>query len=52
MFYAAADRGGRSNPRAKQVVLSEGRLVTSDHVLVDTWFLIAYRLGRHAAERF
>jgi predicted nucleic acid-binding protein len=26
--------------------------VTSDHVLVETWVLIAHRLGRPAAERF
>jgi predicted nucleic acid-binding protein len=34
-------------------VLSSGeRLLTSDHVLVETWFLLARRLGRDAAERF
>ena len=27
-------------------------LVTSDHVLVEAWQLIAYRLGRPAAETF
>ena len=52
MFYAAADRGDRSNGRAKKVLLSGERLVTSDHVLVETWFLLAHRLGRSAAERF
>ena len=25
--------------------------MTSDHVLVETWFLLAHRLGHHAAER-
>ncbi len=52
MFYAAADRGDRSNPRAKDVLGRGERLVTSDHVLVETWFLIGHRLGRSAAERF
>ncbi len=52
MFYAAADRGDRSNARAKQVLSADERLVTSDHVLVETWFLISHRLGRSAAERF
>jgi len=34
-------------------VLDAGeRLVTSDHVLVKSWLLIAHRLGRSAAERF
>jgi predicted nucleic acid-binding protein len=28
------------------------RLVTSDHVLVETWLLIAHRLGRTVAERY
>jgi predicted nucleic acid-binding protein len=51
MFYAAADRGDRSNARAKKVLGAGERLVTSDHVLVETWFLIAHRLGRDAAER-
>jgi len=51
MFYAAADRGDRSNARAKEVLGSGERLVTSDHVLVETWILIAHRLGRHVAER-
>jgi predicted nucleic acid-binding protein len=52
MFYAAADRGDRSNLRAKQVLGEGERLVTSDHVLVETWFLIRHRLGRAAAEPF
>ncbi len=51
MFYAAADRGDRDNARAKEILRSE-RLLTSDHVLVETWFLIRHRLGRPAAERF
>jgi predicted nucleic acid-binding protein len=51
-FYAAADRGDRSNPRAQEVISAGERLVTSDHVLVESWLLIAHRLGRDAAERF
>lgn len=27
-------------------------MVTTDHVLVETWVLIRFRLGRSAAERF
>ena len=52
MFYAAADRGDRSNARAQQVLSGGDRLVTSDHVLVETCLLIAHRLGRDAAERY
>jgi predicted nucleic acid-binding protein len=52
MFYAAADRGDRSNARAKQILGAGEPLVTSDHVLVETWLLLAHRLGRAAADRF
>jgi predicted nucleic acid-binding protein len=34
-------------------VLAGGeRLITSDHVLVETWMLLAHRLGRASAERY
>ena len=52
MFYAAADRGDPSNIRAKAVLSAGERLVATDHVLVETWFLLAHRLGRQAAESF
>ena len=52
MFYAAADRSDRSNAQAKQVLSSGERLLTTDHVLLETWFLIAHRLGRNSAERY
>jgi uncharacterized protein len=32
--------------------MSGERLLTSDHVLVETWLLIAHRVGWAAAERF
>jgi len=51
-WYAAADAGDRSHDRAKQVLAAGERLVTSDHVLAETWTLLRYRLGRPAAERF
>ncbi|HUN99834.1 MAG TPA: PIN domain-containing protein [Bradyrhizobium sp.] len=52
VWYAAADSSDRSNARAKQVLGSGEQLVTSDHVLIETWTLIRYRIGRAAAERF
>lgn len=51
-WYAAADADDASHDRAKRH-LSEhaGRLVTSDHVLIETWYLSASRLGHDVAEQ-
>lgn len=52
VWYAAADSGDRSNRRAVEI-LSGGRpLLTSDHILIETWLLLRHRLNRTAAERF
>jgi len=51
-WYAAADAGDRSNTRAKEILSSGERLLTTDHVLVETWLLLRHRLHRKAAERF
>ncbi len=51
-FYAAADVDDTDHARATVVVASDARLVTSDHVLVESWVLMRNRLGRHVAERF
>lgn len=51
-FYAAADSGDGSHDRAIRVLGAGDRLLTSDHVLIESWLLMRYRLGRHAAERF
>lgn len=51
-WYAAADAGDRSNPRAKEVLAGGEALATTDHVLLETWQLLHHRLGRVAAERF
>lgn len=52
MFYAAADAGDRSNARAKEVLSAGEPLITTDHVLAETWLLIRHRLGRDASQRF
>ena len=52
IWYAAADSSDRSNARAKAILRSGGSLVTSDHVLVETWTLLHHKLQRNAAERF
>ncbi len=51
-WYAAADQGDVSNERAKGILSAGEPLVTTDHVLVETWMLLRHRLGRDAAERF
>ena len=51
-WYAAADRNDRSNARAKVLLSDADKLVTSDHILIECWTLLRYRLGREAAERF
>jgi len=48
-------RGGllRHQQRAREAILSAGEpLVTTDHVLIETWTLLRYRIRRQAAERF
>ena len=52
MWYAAADSSDIGNPVAKGVLSGGEPLVTTDHVLIETWTLIRHRIGRRAAERF
>ena len=52
VWYAAADAGDRSNRRAKELLSGGQQFVTTDHVLVETWLLLRFRLHRDAAERF
>lgn len=51
-WYAAADAGDVNNARAKTILAAGEPLVTSDHVLVETWLLLRHRLNRNAAECF
>ncbi len=50
-FYAAADEGDKDNDRALEILGSGEGLVTTDHVLAETWLLLRRRLGRSAAQR-
>jgi predicted nucleic acid-binding protein len=52
VWYAAVDTSDAGNTRAKDVLGSGEILVTSDHVLVETWSLLRNRIHRKAAERF
>lgn len=51
-WYAAADTSDRSNARARKILAEGDRLVTTDHVLVETWILLRHRIHCAAAERF
>lgn len=51
-WYAAADRSDRSHKRATVVLAGGEPLVTTDHVLVESWLLLRHRLDRAPAERF
>ena len=51
-FYAAADTSDRSHDRAKRVLGAGEPLVTTDHVLAESWLLLRHRLGRAAAIAF
>jgi len=54
-FYAMADRSDRHHVEAARTFedrAGEDDLTTTDHVFVETWFLIRSRLGRAAAMRF
>ena len=52
IWFAAADSTDMDNARAKSIIKSGEALVTTDHVLVETWSLLHHRLRPNAAERF
>jgi len=52
LWYAAADSSDTSNALAKRILSGGEPLVTTDHVLIETWTLIRHRLGRRPSERF
>ena len=52
VWYAAVDSSDIGNTRAKAILTNGEPLVTSDHVLVETWTLLRFRINRHTAERF
>ncbi len=54
-FYAVADASDRHHADAAATFTTRaatGDLVTTDHVVVETWCLLRARLGRPAAMRF
>jgi uncharacterized protein len=52
IWFAAADTSDRSNARAKDILQTGEALVTTDHVLIETWTLLHHRIQANAAERF
>ena len=52
VWYAAADSSDTSNPRAREILSGGEALVTTDHILVETWTLLRWRIHRGAAEAF
>ncbi len=54
-FYAVADASDRRHAAASDVFVdlgTAGRLLSTDHVFVETWLLVKARLGRRAAIGF
>lgn len=51
-FYAAADTGDRHHARAAELLAGADGLVSTDHVLVESWRLMLVRGGFAAAEGF
>lgn len=51
-FYGTIDRGDGVHERAKAALRSGDRLLTTDHILIETWTLLHVRLGRTVADRF
>jgi len=51
-WYAAADQSDSNNARAKELLRAGERLLTTDHILLETWTLIRQRIHRAAAEAF
>ncbi len=51
VWYAAASTGDRHNARAKELLRDERRVLT-DHVLLETWRLLAHRHAPETANRW
>ena len=52
IWYAAADSSDKGNARAKAILKMGESLLTTDHVLIESWTLLRYRVHRVAADRF
>jgi predicted nucleic acid-binding protein len=52
VWYSAADRGDKRHEQAARILSEQISLVTSDHVLVESWNLMRNRLGASVADAF
>jgi predicted nucleic acid-binding protein len=52
VWFAAASKRDRNNALAKSILRSDPDHVITDHILIETWFLLNSRFGRSIAEFF
>lgn len=52
VWYAAVDHSDHRHRRATRILAAGERLLTTDHVLIETWLLLRARLDHRIAERF
>jgi predicted nucleic acid-binding protein len=52
ILYAAIDAGDAGHVRARDVLGRGEALITTDHVLIETWLLVNGRAGKSTADRF
>lgn len=52
VWFAAVHGADRGHQRAKEILSAGEPLLTSDHVLVESWVLVRQCIHRDAAERF
>jgi predicted nucleic acid-binding protein len=52
IWFAVANIREKRNRRAKSILANLTELVTSDHVIVESWLLLNSRVHRAAAEQF
>lgn len=52
IWYAAVDSSDVDNIHARHILSVGEPLVTTDHVLIETWRLVHHRIGRKQAEKF
>ncbi len=52
VWYAAVDHSDSDNARARAILRRDEALITTDHVLLETWTLLRNRIHRKAADAF
>ncbi len=51
-WYAAVDQGDIDHERSKAILARESGLITSNHVLIETWTLLRVRHHKAVADKF